>query len=216
MNKIPSLQLLCIIKFPIKDVLKDRNELVKLLSYPTNIVADILQKMTIVRDTTNEIFYAINSERKFYVVAKKKDWIIDDDDDDADEDAADDEDAGPEYIISNTFEEARELICSRCFQECKYHEEPKIYPVLPDFAESYKFSCKKCYYCTLRVCYKRRDCIERIRKSDGLVMDILEKKLNKSPLGKSFISIKELNGVLLYIFDKKFTQKLTKLCLQYP
>ena len=200
MTQIPSHRLLCLTKFPIKEILKDRKGLVDLLGYPVDLVADILQNMSNTT-TQRDFLFAIDKKLQFFFVGKETNFIID----------------GPEkYIINSTFLDSWYYFCSYCS-----FGYSKDYPTLPQFEENLDLSLKKCNYCNLRQHeikkqhkIKKQECTEKVQKNYKLVIDILEKKLKKSPLSKSFMMEKLLNDELLFIFTKKLTKKLSQLCEQ--
>lgn len=194
MSKIPSLRTLCLIKFPIKEVMEDRKLLLEFLSYPNNIVADILQKGKKDVNTKKEFFFAVNNKFQFYLVRKRTYLIMD---------------GEQEKIISDTFYTYYYYHCLICAGGSKYYEQDKLKAFCNKLGQPCA-CCQKDYKIEKMEEKEKKNCTETIQKNRQIVIEILKKEMNKNELSKSFIMRKRLCGQLLYIFTEEFTKKLFK------
>lgn len=185
MNKIPSLQLLCSLKFPFDEVVKDKRELVQFLSYPPYITAEIISnKHTYKVTNIKERCYAVDRNFSYYFVIK--DTIIISDD------------MGNEYIQKARYLKYYNYLCD--YTNCTFK------PILPMFNNS-----RLCYHCHSYVYPRsqeeRDDSYIKHALADRAFYHV-KHKLESDFTRKDILYKKNFNGLDLFIFTKDYAQEL--------
>lgn len=141
---IPSLQMLSCIKFPLKDIIKDEEQLLKLLEYPKYIVAKIISAKYIHKCNMKSKYYcALDDDYNFHKIDKKTIII---------------NDMNNNYYINNiSYVYCDRFSCTRC-------QTSDTFPDIFNLASSH------CYYCILRTTDTKNKKIKKNSKEYCLEM----------------------------------------------
>lgn len=197
MLKIPSLRLLCLNKFPIKDVLKDRNQLQHLLSYPSDVILDIFFKMDLLHKDKSETFIAVDSQLTFYFVYKRADIICDEEE---------------EFVIKQGFYYWKSYLCIHEERgNCREGRHNSIsMPSLKDFVM--RCSYIYCIFCEFKLS-QRNAALESQRNAalecQKMVLNILKKKIEKYNTPKSLTKV-ILKDKEVFLLTPHFVKKLSE------